>query len=80
LLAVCLNLPESGYNILSALKRLTLPEEYATARPKRLRFVLFNVVGKVVSHAREVLLKMAREFCQKLFDISRLRIHLQPAG
>jgi len=68
------------YNVLSALRRLTLPEEFANARPKRLRFVLFNVVGRVVSHARELLLRMAREFCRRLFDRSRLRIHLKPVG
>lgn len=67
------------YNLLSALKRLTLPEEYHNARPKRLRFILFNTVGRVVRHARETLMKMSREFCQAIFDISRLRIHLKPA-
>lgn len=67
------------YNLLSALKRLTLPEEYHNARPKRLRFILFNTVGRVVRHARERLMKLSLEFCQKIFDLSRLRIHLQPA-
>jgi hypothetical protein len=40
------------YNLLTALKRLTLPGDLQTARPKRLRFLLFNTVGKVVAHAR----------------------------
>ena len=43
------------YNLLSALKRLTLPGDLRTARPKRLRFLLFNTVGKVVAHARRTL-------------------------
>jgi hypothetical protein len=47
------------YNLLSALKRLTLPGDFATARPKRLRFLLFNTVGKVVSHARRTLLRLS---------------------
>ncbi len=46
------------YNLLTALKRLTLPGDLWTARPKRLRFLLFNTVGKVVSHARRILLRL----------------------
>jgi len=46
------------YNLLTALKRLTLPGDFATARPKRLRFLLFNTVGKVVHHARRTLLRL----------------------
>lgn len=67
------------YNLISALKRLTLPEEYQKARPKRLRFLLFNTVGKVVRHARERLLKFVLELTQQLFDHSRLLIHLRHA-
>jgi len=44
------------YNLLTALKRLTLPGDLRTARPKRLRFLLFNTVGKVVAHARRTVL------------------------
>jgi hypothetical protein len=43
---------------ISALKRLTLPGDFRTARPKRLRFLLFNAVGKVVRHARQTLLRL----------------------
>ena len=39
------------YNLLSAYKRVCLLEEFHTARPKRLRFLLLNTVGKVVRHA-----------------------------
>lgn len=46
------------YNLLTALKRLTLPGDFATARPKRLRFLLFNIVGKVIHHARRTLLRL----------------------
>lgn len=67
------------YNLLSSLKRLTLPVKFANACPKRLRFILFNVVGRVVSYTRELLLKIVRIFCQALFDRSRFRIHLKPA-
>jgi hypothetical protein len=47
------------YNLLTALKRLTLPGDLRTARPKRLRFLLFNTVGKVVAHARRTVLRLS---------------------
>ena len=47
------------YNLLSALKRLTSPGDLWTARPKRLRLLLLNTVGKVVLHARRVWLRLA---------------------
>jgi len=46
------------YNLLTALKRLTRPGALRSARPKRLRFLLFNIVGKVVAHARRTLLRL----------------------
>ncbi len=42
--AACFRLNVLTYNLLTALKRLTLPGDLATARPKRLRFLLFNNV------------------------------------
>jgi hypothetical protein len=44
------------YNLLSAFKRVALPKELHSARPKRLRFVLLNGIGRVVRHARETVL------------------------
>lgn len=41
------------YNVLSALKRLALPADMLRARPKRLRFRLFNTAGRVIHHARQ---------------------------
>jgi hypothetical protein len=43
-----------------------LPEEFHTARPKRLRFLLLNTVGKVVRHAREILLRCTKEIARAL--------------
>ena len=40
------------HNLMTALKRMALPEEYLTARPKRLRFLIFNTAGRIVHHAR----------------------------
>jgi hypothetical protein len=60
------------YNLLSALKRLTLPADLHTARPKRLRFLLFNTVGRVVRHARETLLRLSSEVARAVFDAARV--------
>jgi hypothetical protein len=62
------------YNLLSALKRLTLPGDLRTARPKRLRFLLFNTVGKVISHARRTFLRLTGAVQQAL--LVRVRHHI----
>ena len=62
------------YNLLSALKRLTLPGDLQTARPKRLRFLLFNTVGKVVAHARRTLLRLSGALQHALLVRVRQRI------
>lgn len=67
-----------AYNLLSALKRTALPEEFRTARPKRLRFVLFNTIGRIVRHARETLLRLSSTLARTLFDTVRTKIHAQP--
>ena len=68
------------YNLLTALKRLTLPGDFATARPKRLRFLLFNTVGKVVHHARRTLLRLTGTVHLALMMAVRQRIvQLAPA-
>jgi hypothetical protein len=68
------------YNLLTALKRLTLPGDLRTARPKRLRFLLFNTVGKVVAHARRTLLRLSGALQHALLRRVRRKIaRLVPA-
>ena len=68
------------YNLLTALKRLTLPGDLRTARPKRLRFLLFNTVGKVVAHARRTLLRLSGVLQHTLVvRVRRKIIRLAPA-
>jgi len=62
------------YNLLTALKRLTLPGDFRAARPKRLRFLLFNTVGKVISHARRTLLRLTEAVQHAL--LTRVRDHI----
>ena len=66
------------YDLLSAFKRVALPEELHTARPKRLRFVLLNTLGKVVRHAREPVLRLLGEARRRLADAARLAFATGP--
>ena len=62
------------YNLLAAFKRVALPAELRRARPKRLRFLLINTIGKVVRHARETLLRFAHDSHRRLADTARLAL------
>jgi DDE family transposase len=66
------------YNLLSAFKRIALPEELHNARPKRLRFVLLNGVGRVVRHARETVLRLVGAARRQLADAARLALATGP--
>ena len=48
------------HKVLTALKRIALPEPWLRARPKRLRFQIFCSPGRLIHHARQVLLKVGR--------------------
>jgi hypothetical protein len=55
------------YNLLSAFKRVSLPEETHDAPPMRLRFLVLNTVGKVVRHAREFPLDCSQAVARALW-------------
>jgi hypothetical protein len=57
--AAWLRLVVIAHNVLTALKRLALPAEWLRARPKRLRFLIFNTAGRLVQHARKMVLRLA---------------------
>ena len=57
--AAWLRLAVIAHNVLTGLKRLALPAEWLTARPKRLRFLLFHTPGRLVHHARRMVLRLA---------------------
>jgi hypothetical protein len=48
-----------AYNILSAMKSLVLPAALSAARPKRLRFALFTMAGRLISHAGKLVLQIS---------------------
>ena len=68
------------YNVLSALKSLALPAHLSSARPKRLRFVLFTLPGRLVTHARRLVLRLseAAERLAGLIAARRRLAALQP--
>ena len=47
------------FNVLSALKSLALPPALSGARPKRLRFTLVTVAGRLVTHAGQLVLRVS---------------------
>ena len=57
--AAWLRMAAIAHNVMTALKRLALPAELLTARPKRLRFLIFNTPGRLVHHARRMVLRLA---------------------
>jgi len=57
--AAWLRMSVIAYNVITALKRLALPVELLMARPKRLRFLIFHTAGRLVSHARQMVLRLA---------------------
>jgi hypothetical protein len=74
--AAWLRLQVITYNLLELLKNVALPEEYNKAHPKRLRFAVFTVIGKVISHAGQSLLRIASRVLEAIIGPGRRRIKL----
>jgi len=64
--AAWLRLQVITHNLLQLLKKVALPEEYSQAHPKRLRFSVFTVMGRLVSHAGRLVLRIADGILQAL--------------
>ena len=79
--AAWLRLQVLTHNLLQLLKAVALPQEYATARPKRLRFVIFTQFGRVISHAGKLLLRIANNAWGMLIRSAYYRVlALSPPG
>lgn len=68
------------HNLLQLLKKVALPKEYAEAQPKRLRFAVFTMMGKLVSHANQTLLRIATEALLGLVTPARKGMAALPSG
>jgi hypothetical protein len=49
-----------AHNVVQCLKLIALPFEYFYTRMKKLRFKLFCIAGKIIRHARQTFLELAR--------------------
>lgn len=72
--AAWLRLQVITHNLLQLLKKGVLPEEYANAHPKRLRFGVFTMMGRLVSHAGRMLVRIADEAMRAIAAPGRRRI------
>ena len=79
--AAWLRLQVLTYNLLQLLKAVALPQEYAAARPKRLRFAVFTQFGRVVRHAGQLLVRIATRAWRELVCPAQHRVMaLNPPG
>ena len=72
--AAWLRLQVITHNLLQLLKKAALPQEYADAHPKRLRFAVFTMIGRLISHAGQILLRVAANALAALLAPGRRRI------
>ena len=72
--AAWLRLQVLTHNLLQLLKALALPQEYANAHPKRIRFAIFTQFGRVVNHAGRLLLRIANRVWEILLRTAYHRV------
>ncbi len=72
--AAWLRLQVITHNLIQLLKKVALPEEYATAKPKRLRFAIFTQFGRIIRHAGQVLLRISNQAWRALIGPAHYRI------
>jgi len=72
--AAWLRLQVITYNLLQLLKKVALDKEYAEAHPKRLRFAIFTIIGKLVRHGGQTLLRIASVVLATIIAPGRSRI------
>ena len=70
-----------AHNLLEVLKVVGLPQELRRARPKQLRFRLFNVAGRVLHTGRQIFLRISSRLpAAQIFAAARTAIlRLSPA-
>lgn len=72
--AAWLRLQVITHNLLELFKKGALPAEYAKAHPKKLRFGVFTMMGRLVSHAGRTLLRLADEALKAMAKPAERRI------
>ncbi len=66
--AAWLRLQALTHNLLELLKAAGLDDEFRRARPKKLRLWVFSQFGRVVSHARQQVMRVATTLLQRLIE------------
>lgn len=64
-----------AYNLLSILKRVALPKSLKNARPKRLRYEIFQLAGIVIRHARCTVVRLGMA-CERIATLISARHQL----
>jgi hypothetical protein len=72
--AAWLRLQVITYNLLQLLKKVALDKEYAEAHPKRLRFAIFTMIGRIVKHSGQLMLRIASAVLAAIIVPGRRRI------
>ena len=68
-----------AYNLLQMLKFLGLPEEYHPKSVRTLRYQLLKLAGKVIFHARYLVIQIAAPFKNiELFNTAYYRLRYTP--
>jgi len=60
-----------SYNFNTMMKRLVLKEEFFSYRLKAIRFHVINRAGRVIEHARQIIVRVNRAFYQFIFEARR---------
>ena len=58
-----------AFNLNSLMKRLALPEGWAPKRLKAIRFGFINLAGRVVSRARQLIIRLSHPACELLMEV-----------
>jgi hypothetical protein len=61
------------------MKWLALPPSMETARPKRMRFSLFSIAGRIVSHAGKLVLRIGQK-AEALAGLISARMRIAEVG
>ncbi len=69
--AAWLRLQVLTHNLLELLKAAVLPEKYRKARPKKLRFAVFTLWGKVVRHAHKTVVRIITRAMEEMIGPGR---------
>ena len=68
------------HNLLVALKSLALPDDCQSLRPRRLRFLLFSMAGRLVRHGRRLILRLAEDHPGTALLVDARQRLFAPAG